>query len=111
VSSGPVAFHVVLASPATTDRLCRPLDTGGTLSCYQSGRSVLNAFRWFGGSRNYPGDLAGYRTYMVNHEVGHALGHGHRHTCGDGGLAYVMIQQTKSLLGCRPNPWPLPDER
>jgi hypothetical protein len=111
VASGPVAFRVVLATPATTDRLCRPLDTDRIYSCYQRGRSVLNAMRWHDGAAGYRGDLASYRVYMVNHEVGHALGHGHKHACGPGGLAYVMIQQTKSLLGCRRNVWPLAGER
>jgi hypothetical protein len=111
VSSGPAAFHVVLATPATTNALCRPLDTDGIFSCFQRGRSVLNATRWHSGATSYAGDLASYRIYMVNHEVGHALGHGHRHTCGARGLAYVMIQQTKSLYGCRANPWPLASER
>lgn len=111
VSSGPVAFRVVLASPATTDRLCRPLRTGGIFSCYMNGRAVLNAMRWQAGADAYAGDLASYRIYMVNHEVGHALGHGHSYTCGAGGLAHVMIQQTKGLRGCRRNPWPLADER
>jgi hypothetical protein len=111
VSSGPVAFRVTLASPRTTNRLCAPLDTGGIYSCYHAGRSVLNAMRWRDGARAYPRDLASYRTYMVNHEVGHALGHGHRHACGPGGLAPVMMQQTKSLYGCRQNVWPLADER
>lgn len=111
VDSGPVAFRVVLASARTTDRLCRPLETGGIFSCFQHGRAVLNARRWYGGADAYRGDLAAYRIYMVNHEVGHALGHGHRYECGPGGLAYVMIQQTKGLLGCRRNVWPLPGER
>jgi len=111
VSSGPAAFRVVLASPSTTDRLCRPLRTGGIFSCYMGGRVVLNAMRWQAGAAAYAGDLASYRIYMVNHEVGHALGHGHSYTCGAGGLAHVMIQQTKGLRGCRRNPWPLPDER
>ena len=111
VAGGPVAFRVVLASPATTDRLCRPLDTGGIFSCYMNGRVVLNAMRWFQGASAYAGDLASYRIYMVNHEVGHALGHGHRYACGTGGLAPVMVQQTKGLRGCKRNPWPLPEER
>jgi hypothetical protein len=111
VSSGPVSFRVTLASPATTNRLCAPLDTGGIYSCYHAGRSVLNAMRWHDGAAAYRGNLAAYRTYMVNHEVGHALGHGHRHSCGAGGLAPAMMQQTKSLYGCRQNPWPLADER
>jgi hypothetical protein len=111
VSSGPVAFRVTLASPRTTDRLCAPLDTGGIYSCYHAGRSVLNAMRWRDGAAAYPHDLTSYRTYMVNHEVGHALGHGHRYSCGSGGLAPVMMQQTKSLYGCRQNVWPLAAER
>ena len=111
VAGGPVSFRVVLASPVTTDRLCRPLRTGGIFSCYMNGRAVLNAMRWHEGAAAYAGDLASYRIYMVNHEVGHALGHGHRYACGAGGLAPVMIQQTKGLRGCRRNPWPLADER
>lgn len=110
VASGPVAFRVVLASPATTDRLCRPLRTGGIFSCYMNGRAVLNAMRWQQGASSYAGDLVSYRVYMVNHEVGHALGHGHRYACGSGGLAPVMVQQTKGLRGCGRNPWPLPEE-
>jgi hypothetical protein len=111
VDSDPVAFRVVLASPALTDRLCRPLPTGGSLSCFQRGRSVLNVRRWVQGARSYGGDLASYRVYLVNHEVGHALGHGHRGCPGAGLPAPVMMQQTKSIGGCRPNPWPLPSER
>jgi len=111
VASGPVAFRVTLASPRTTDRLCRPLDTGGIYSCWNGARAVLNAMRWNDGAAGYLGDLPAYRTYMVNHEVGHGLGHGHRMSCGAGGLAPVMMQQTKSLYGCRRNPWPLAAER
>ena len=111
VSSGPVAFRVALAGPATTDRLCRPLRTGGIFSCYMNGRAVVNAMRWYDGASAYAGDLAAYRIYVVNHEVGHALGHGHAYACGPGGLARVMIQQTKGLRGCRRNPWPLAVER
>jgi hypothetical protein len=111
VSSGPVAFRVTLASPRTTDRMCRPLDTGGIYSCWNGARAMLNAMRWFDGAASYTGDLASYRIYMVNHEVGHGLGHGHRRSCGAGGLAPVMMQQTKSLYGCRRNPWPLAAER
>jgi hypothetical protein len=111
VSSGPVSFRVTLATPATTDRLCLPLRTGGIYSCYAGGRSVLNAMRWHDGAAAYRGDLASYRVYMVNHEVGHALGHGHRYACGAGGLAPAMMQQTKSLYGCGRNPWPLAAER
>jgi ssRNA-specific RNase YbeY (16S rRNA maturation enzyme) len=102
---------VTLASPSTTDVLCRPLDTGGTLSCFNNrGRSVINANRWKYGASTYGNDLTNYRIYVISHEVGHALGHNHEYSCREDGLAPVMMQQTKSLYGCKKNPWPHPDE-
>ncbi len=58
-------------------------------------------------------DLATYRLYAVNHEVGHALGHNHANQCLASGLAPVMMQQTigdKTASGqiCQSNPWPYP---
>jgi hypothetical protein len=109
VASGG-SFRVILATPETTRSLCLPLDTGRTLSCYQHGRAVLNLFRWQNGSEYFP-DLQTYRTYMINHEVGHALGHGHVGCPRPGQPAPVMLQQTKGLQGCTANGWPLSDER
>lgn len=99
-------FRIMLASPTTTDRLCAPLDTAGRLSCRNGRLVVLNAWRWVYGADAYRGDLAGYRAYMVNHEFGHALGNAHATCAGADELASVMVQQTKSLQGCRANPWP-----
>lgn len=104
-------FRVTLASPDTTDRLCAPLQTNGTYSCHQSGRAVLNAERWARGAEAYGRDLPAYRRYMVNHEVGHALGQGHADCPGEGQRAPVMMQQTKGVGLCAPNPWPLASER
>lgn len=97
---------ITLATPATTDALCAPLLTRGQLSCQHDQAVVLNAARWVHGAASYGTDLANYRRYMVNHEVGHWLGRGHVSCPRRGAAAPVMLQQTKGLQGCRPNPWP-----
>ena len=97
-----------MATPATTDRLCAPLNTRGELSCRNGGVVALNAVRWQLGSLAYDGGLRGYRRYVVNHEVGHALGNGHAACPGPGQPAPVMLQQTVRLDGCVPNAWPYP---
>ncbi len=99
---------VVLASPALTDRLCKPLVTYGKLSCRNGDRSVLTWYRWVQGIPEYADDLTAYRRYLVNHEVGHFLGKGHVSCPAAGALAPVMMQQTKGLDGCARNSWPYP---
>ncbi len=106
VDHGPVDFHVILASPGSTDRLCLPLETAGSYSCYQDGNAVLNSMRWKRGASTYGNDLRRYRIYMINHEVGHAIGNGHATCGGSGEKAPVMMQQTKGVAPCVPNPWP-----
>jgi hypothetical protein len=103
---GPVRLRVSLTSPALSSRRCLPLDTGGQLSCWQGPRAIINALRWGTGATSYGKDLASYREYVINHEVGHGLGHGHVPCPAPGRPAPVMAQQTKSLDGCRRNPWP-----
>ena len=110
VSSGPVDFRVTLASPRTTDRLCAPYLTNGIYSCANGGRAVLNLMRWRQGASAYR-HVERYRRYLVNHEVGHLLGHGHRSCTAIGAPAPVMMQQTKGVAPCRANPWPLSWER
>lgn len=102
-----VDVRVTLASPDTTDRLCAPLDTRGEVSCHAGGRAVLNLRRWQLGVEAYGTDLTAYRTYLVNHEVGHALGHGHVDCPGPRQDAPVMMQQTYGLDGCVAWPWPM----
>lgn len=107
-TDGAADIRVVLASPELSAAMCRPLRTGGTLSCRNGDAVVLTWYRWAKGSADYGRDRTGYRRYVVSHEVGHALGRGHVDCPGRGRLAPTMMQQTKGLRGCRPNPWPNP---
>lgn len=102
-------IRVVLATPATVDELCGRvgLDTAGVYSCWNGRFAALNAWRWENGADGFP-DLTTYRTYLVNHEVGHGLGFGHVGCPGDGALAPVMMQQSKGLDVCTANGWPYP---
>jgi hypothetical protein len=103
-----VDLRLTLASPGTTDRLCAPLATRGQVSCHNGGRVVLNLRRWLLGAAAYGSDIDGYRTYLVNHEVGHGIGHAHAYCAGPGKVAPVMMQQTYGLKGCTAWPWPTP---
>lgn len=101
--------RILVARPATVDRLCARagLATNGYFSCWNGRVAAINHDRWSAGV-DHIDDLALYRAYVVNHEVGHALGHDHRGCAGAGTTAHVMQQQTRTLAGCVANPWPHP---
>jgi Protein of unknown function (DUF3152) len=105
---GDATVVIRLATPATVDRLCLPLRTNGIFSCHSNGAVNLNVVRWQQGAEGWPLPMSEYRAYMVNHEFGHAIGHGHVGCPGIGAVAPVMMQQTKGLDGCTPNAWPYP---
>ncbi|WP_329792895.1 DUF3152 domain-containing protein [Lentzea sp. DG1S-22] len=139
-ATGGVAFRRVdVAEPdvrirLTATRTARatcgfelPYDT----SCYIDGVIYVSAPRWFRGAESFEGDLEGYRRYLINHEMGHFLGHGHEFCPADGAPAPVMMQQTFSVSNdelarvtartpqgltvprdgrtCTANPWPHPE--
>lgn len=103
-------IRVLLATPTTVDRLCAEngLDTEGRYSCWNGTFAALNARRWRSGAQDFD-QLTIYRRYLVNHEFGHGLGHGHLDCPAPGAAAPVMMQQTISTGGCEPNGWPYPD--
>jgi hypothetical protein len=107
-------IRLVFALPSTTDELCGEagLRTHGVYSCWTgpyAGRfAVINSWRYAFGAAGFA-DQAEYRRYVVNHEVGHGLGHGHVGCPAAGAPAPVMMQQSASLGGCVANGWPYPD--
>ncbi|WP_435851077.1 DUF3152 domain-containing protein [Streptomyces roseolus] len=115
ISSGQPDFVITLASPGTTGAWCAKsgLDTTiDNVSCDSASteRVMINAFRWARGSETFgPKAMHAYRQMLINHEVGHRLGHNHVSCRTPGALAPVMQQQTKSLnvdgISCKPNPW------
>ncbi|MET9229006.1 DUF3152 domain-containing protein [Lentzea sp. NPDC003310] len=127
--SGAASVRVRLTSQQTARAVCGfeiPVD----VSCRDGNFVYLSAARWVRGAVAFLPDLNAYRTYMVNHEVGHAFGQGHQPCSVAGGPAPVMMQQTFSVANdeivritngvpqgavipqngkvCTPNGWPYP---
>jgi hypothetical protein len=107
-AAGAYDFRVSLVSPGSMETYCPGVGTGGYTSCRYGERAVINLARWATAVPDYQGDVATYRDYVVNHEVGHALGNGHQQCPGPGSPAPVMQQQTLGLDGCAKNAWPFP---
>ncbi|MFD5893170.1 DUF3152 domain-containing protein [Streptomyces sp. NPDC060366] len=108
VSSGPTDFAVRVATPGTVDEICGQygLDTGGEVNCNVGKDVMVNLKRWLLATPVYAKEVTAYRALIVNHEVGHFLGHGHVGCPGEGEPAPAMMQQIKGMNGCVPNVWP-----
>jgi hypothetical protein len=104
-------FTVYLATPATSERMCAEggLATERYTSCRLPGRVIINLARWMDAVPDYGAPVETYRTYVVNHEVGHEFGEEHQACPGPGRPAPVMQQQTYGLDGCVANAWPYVD--
>ncbi len=113
VASGPVDFIVELTSASNTQMICGKfgLNTGGVVSCRGGKNVVINETRWRTGtdgvnSGSTAYSPADYQVLVVNHEVGHALGHSHLGCSAAGAPAPVMMPQYYGLDGCVANIWP-----
>ena len=99
---------IKIATPDTVDDICGAagLLTGGEVNCDVGPTVVVNLKRWLLGSPEFDGPIHDYRALIINHEVGHRIGHGHQGCPGPGRPAPVMMQQIKGLHGCTANAWP-----
>ncbi|WP_307856817.1 DUF3152 domain-containing protein [Mycolicibacter acidiphilus] len=125
-------FRISLTSPMTVREGCG-YEIELEASCYNPSYGVhaeprvfINEARWVRGAVPFQGDIGSYRQYLINHEVGHALGYQHHEPCDkQDGLAPIMMQQTFGTSNddaakfdpdwvkadgktCRFNPWPAP---
>ncbi len=108
-------FTIHLVTRETANRMCR---TGGLdirvdgvpfTSCRITHKVVINLDRWRLSVPDYVNGgipLETYREYVINHEVGHELGHGHEACPARGRPGPTMQTQTLGLKGCTANPWP-----
>jgi hypothetical protein len=131
LDSGAPDFRISLSSPMTVREGCGyeiELEASCHNPAYADGqpRVFINVARWVRGAVPFQGDVGSYRQYLINHEVGHAIGYQRHEPCPDHGqLAPVMMQQTISTNNddaarfdpetvkpdgktCRFNPWPYP---
>jgi hypothetical protein len=108
VAEAPAELTVKIATPDTVDQLCGQygLDTQGEVNCRIGDDVLVNLRRWVEGSPQFSGPIEEYRALIINHEVGHRIGHGHAGCPGPGEPAPAMMQQIKGLDGCVANAWP-----
>jgi hypothetical protein len=100
-----------LATSSTVGTVCEAagLEDAAYSSCRTGHLVMINLDRWLTAVPDYHGDVALYRKYVINHEVGHQLGYGHQACPGPGRMAPVMQQQTFGLDGCLANGSPYVD--
>lgn len=108
VQTGRTDFVVRIATPKTVDKTCAEygLDTHSDLNCSVGQQVMVNLKRWLTATQYYATDIPSYRALIINHEVGHFLGHNHETCPAKGAPAPAMMQQIKGLHGCVPNAWP-----
>ena len=104
-------FVLSIATPPTADALCSPLETASMWNCRNGDDVVLNSDRWTYGTPTFS-SIDAYHIYVINHEVGHFLGHEHEYCAGAGLKAPTMAQQSRTRDGgCTENGWPTEDNQ
>ena len=108
-------LNIVLSDPTSLDGYNGYCSSD--LSCTSGYNEVIiNDVRWREGTtETVAGGMStrDYQNMVVNHEVGHWLGHySHIEACDtNGGTAPIMLQQSTGLRNCGAfNPWPLDGE-
>lgn len=109
------SFHKIsirLSSNKTISKICGSLIPSKKLSCCDmiTKQCWLNFYRWAHGSKASGLPLYKYRNYMINHEVGHALGRLHAKCPCENCSAPIMMQHTVTIGNCKPNDKPLKGE-
>ena len=76
-------------------------------SCRVGKNVIINDSRWQNATPVWTNSLRDYQHLVINHEVGHLLGHDHYFCKNTGDPAPVMQQQSIDLRNCTFNSWPL----
>ena len=111
----PNACSMTLTLAAADQMTSFSTECSDEYSCRVGNDVIINIDRWNNATEgwlNAGGTVERYRTMVINHEVGHRLGHlDNELTCpAVNQSAPLMQQQSMDLLGCVPNEWPLDEE-
>lgn len=111
----PNACSMTLTLAAADQMTSFSTECSDEYSCRVGNDVVINVDRWNNATEgwlNAGGTVSRYRTMVINHEVGHRLGHlDNELTCSAVNQpAPLMQQQSMDLLGCTPNEWTLDEE-
>lgn len=108
-TGGDMTIYLSASSQiASFSSSCEP-----TAGCTVGKAVVINQDRWQTVDQSWikaGADQASYRQMMINHEIGHWLGLGHRSCPAVNEPAPVMQPQLTNMQGCTPNAWPLGGE-
>ncbi len=104
-------FTIVLSQVTHVPSFGPPCDA--EFNCKVGDFVVVNEDRWLLATQpwnNAGGNVPNYQHLVINHELGHWLGHDHPACPGIGGASPVMMQQSIDLGGCKFSAWPLDTE-